>query len=197
MTVMGLPETNSKKVIRSRADRSQRPAKDAPNFLQDCAQAVSLQTLWKPFSLTFTEPVVLFIHLYASLVNILQYLWLESFPVIFSEQYHFSTADTGLAFLGLVVGAFASVPLLFWWIYRNKHTMLDANGCITPEKRLLPAKAACFMVPISLFWFGWTAMSRTHWILPIVGSGFFSSAETLLYVSVAVIRLHLRSNQGA
>ena len=30
-----------------------------------------------------------------------------------------------------------------------------------------------FFVPIGLFWYGWSAQAKLHWIMPIIGSGIF------------------------
>lgn len=36
-------------------------------------------------------------------------------------------------------------------------------------------------LPISMFWFGWTGTSGVHWIVPIIGSAFFSFGTFLLF----------------
>ena len=40
------------------------------------------------------------------------------------------------------------------------------------------------MIPICLFWFGWSARPSIHWIMPIIGSGFFAIGTLLLFNSV-------------
>lgn len=35
-----------------------------------------------------------------------------------------------------------------------------------------------------LFWFGWSARPSIHWIMPIIGSAFFSAGSILLFNSV-------------
>ena len=30
-----------------------------------------------------------------------------------------------------------------------------------------------FFVPVGLFWYGWSAQAKLHWIMPIIGSGIF------------------------
>ena len=41
-----------------------------------------------------------------------------------------------------------------------------------------------FAIPICLFIFGWSARPSVHWIVPIIGSGFFSVGALLLFNSV-------------
>ncbi|OCK97740.1 uncharacterized protein K441DRAFT_743476 [Cenococcum geophilum 1.58] len=32
-----------------------------------------------------------------------------------------------------------------------------------------------FFIPVCLFWFSWSARPSIHWIMPIIGSGYFPS----------------------
>jgi len=59
--------------------------------------------------------------------------------------------------------------------------MYDENGQIKPEKRMPTAIFASFLAPISLLWFGWTARSSIHWIVPILGSSVYASSSLLLF----------------
>jgi MFS transporter, DHA1 family, multidrug resistance protein len=62
--------------------------------------------------------------------------------------------------------------------------MFNEKGEIAPEKRLQPAFVGAFCIPICLFWFGWTSRPGVHWIVPIVGSSFFTIGAFLLFNSV-------------
>lgn len=108
----------------------------------------------------------------------------ESFPIVFIEIYGFTLGQQGLAFLGLLVGALITLVCLFSWLYFYQEKQFNENGEIEPEKRLQPAMVGAFFVPICLFWFGWSARSDIHWIMPIIGSSFFSVAAFLLFQAV-------------
>jgi DHA1 family multidrug resistance protein-like MFS transporter len=41
-----------------------------------------------------------------------------------------------------------------------------------------------FFIPICLFWFGWSARPSIHWIMPIIGSSFFTVGAFLLFMAV-------------
>ena len=43
-----------------------------------------------------------------------------------------------------------------------------------PERRLIPALFASFLLPIGLFLFAWTATSNIHWIVPTIGIAIMS-----------------------
>ncbi|KAF8583544.1 hypothetical protein K439DRAFT_1390461 [Ramaria rubella] len=38
------------------------------------------------------------------------------------------------------------------------------------------------LVPIGLLWYGWSAQARTHFIMPIIGSGIFSAGMMLVFI---------------
>ena len=137
--------------------------------------------LIRPISLNFTEPMVFLLNLYTALIYGLLYLWFESFPIVFIGIYGFNLGEEGLAYLGLLVSAAVALIGLFSWLYFHQEKQFNENGELQPEKRLPPAMVGCFFVPICLFWFGWSARPSIHWIMPIVGSSFFTIAAFLLF----------------
>jgi DHA1 family multidrug resistance protein-like MFS transporter len=141
-------------------------------------------TFVRPITLNFTEPMVFLLNLYIALIYGLLYIWFESFPIVFVEIHHFNLGEEGLAFLGILVGVLIAVACLFYWLYYYQEKMFDENGNIQPEKRLIPAMIGGVFVPICLFWFGWSARPSIHWIMPIIGSGFFGIASFLLFNAV-------------
>jgi len=144
---------------------------------------IAMMSLVRPFQLSFMEPMVLFPNLYIALVYGLLYIWFESFPIVFVEIYGFSLGKEGLAFLGILIGAFVTIPPFFWYLHKYQEPMFNEKGEIQPEKRLPPAMFGGVCIVICLFWFGWTS-GRTHWIVPIIGSAFFSVGTFLLFNSV-------------
>ena len=147
------------------------------------SQVVNMSLL-KPITLNFTEPIVFLLNLYIALIYGLLYIWFESFPLVFEGLYGFNLGLEGVAFLGILVGTFIAVAVLFAWNYYYLENQFDENGNIEPEKRLIPAMVGCFFVPICLFWFGWTSRSDVHWIVPIIGSSFFGIASFTLFQAV-------------
>jgi len=139
--------------------------------------------LVKPITLNFHEPMVLALNLFIALVYACLYLWFESFPIVFVEMYGFNLGLEGVAFLGIFVGAVLTVPVYFAYLYYVQEPQFDENGNISPEKRLPPAIVGAFCIPICMFWFGWSA-GRTHWIVPIIGSMWFSVGAFCLFNAV-------------
>ena len=52
-----------------------------------------------------------------------------------------------------------------------------------PEERLRLAKLGAVALPISLFWFAWTARRSVHWIVPILAGIPFGFGNIMLFVS--------------
>jgi len=145
---------------------------------------IVMMSLVRPFTLNFTEPMVFLLNLYIALIYGLLYIWFESFVIVFIGIYGFSLGEEGLAYLGILVGAFAVIPPYFLYLYYGLEPMFDENGNVQPEKRLIPCMVGCFCIPICLFWFGWTSRESIHWIVPIIGSSFFSIGAFLLFNSI-------------
>jgi MFS transporter, DHA1 family, multidrug resistance protein len=185
-----LPETSSKNILYRRAQRLRKltgnenlKTKAEIMFQHMTAGKVAKMTMIRPFTLTFQEPVVFLLNLYLALVYGLLFIWFESFPLVFGGIYGFNLGQQGLAFLGIFVGALVAIPPFLWYIRAVQEKQFNENGEIKPENRLPPAMVGAFFIPICLFWFGWSARPSIHWIMPIIGTGFFSAGALLLFVS--------------
>lgn len=128
----------------------------------------------RPIRLLISEPIVLLISLYLSIVYAILYLFLTAYPLIFQGQYHMTPGVAGLTLFGIVAGIFIVASYI---IYDNKRyvRLLEANGGIpVPEWRLPPVMIGSVFFAIGLFWLGWTGYNGSvHWIVPTL-SGLFS-----------------------
>jgi MFS transporter, DHA1 family, multidrug resistance protein len=186
-----LPETSASNIL---FRRTQRYRKLTGNLTLKCQPEIDAEgmtgneivqmTLIRPFTLSFTEPIVFLLNFYIALIYALLYLWFESFPIVFIGIYNFSLGKLGLAFLGILMGAFVTIPPFFWYLYKYQEPMFNEAGEIKPEYRLPPAFVGAFFIPVCLFWFGWSSRASVHWIMPVIGSGFFSIGAFLLFISV-------------
>ena len=112
------------------------------------------------------------------------YVWFESFPIVFEEIYGFSISLEGVTFVGILIGAIITIPPFFLYLYKYTEPQFNENGELKPEKRLPAAMFGAFFLPICLFWFGWSARPHLTWVMPIIGSAFFSVGTLLLFNSV-------------
>ena len=189
-----LPETSASNILYRRTVRLrglQKGQENAPILKSEAeveaegitGRDIAMMILVRPVTLSFFEPIVLALNLYIALLYALIYLWFESFPIVFLGYYGFSLGTLGLAYIGILTGALITLPPFFWHLYTYLEPKFNSNGEIKPELRLPPAFVGGFCIPICLFWFGWSA-GRTHWIVPIIGTGFFSIGAFLLFNSV-------------
>ena len=138
-----------------------------------------LHSLYRPFMLLFLEPMCLNLCLFSSILLGILYLFFGAFDLVFKNVYHFKLWQIGLTFLGLLIGmllAIASDP--FWnWNYlrlmRKKEKETGQEDASEPEFRLPPSIGGAPLCVIGLFWFAWTIYPSVHWIVPIIGAGFF------------------------
>lgn len=129
-----------------------------------------LRAIIRPTKLLVMSPIVLLLALLCAFVFGLLFLLFTTFPAVFKEQYHFSTGTSGLAYLGVGIGM-ASSLVAFATISDKLH---KAGGdSPKPEERLKPMMYVIPAIPIGIFWYGWAADQRTHWIVPILGTFVF------------------------
>jgi DHA1 family multidrug resistance protein-like MFS transporter len=101
------------------------------------------------------------------------FIWFESFPLVFGDIYGFDVRSQGLAYLGILVGLLCTIPMYLLWI---KYGVLPAfaKPNFKAEMMLPPIFVGSVALPVCLFWYGWTARESIPWIVPIIGSSFFT-----------------------
>ncbi|KIV98833.1 uncharacterized protein PV09_09404 [Verruconis gallopava] len=186
-----LPETSANNILYRRTKRLRKSLRNdklvcQPELMsQDmAAKDIVMMILVRPITLNFLEPMVFLLNLYIALIYGLLYIWFESFPIVFVEIYGFNLGEEGLAFLGILLGAIIVIVPFFWYLKKYVEPRVGLDGSIKPEDRLPAACVGAFAIPICLFWFGWASRPDVHWIVPIIGSSWFSIGTFLLFNSV-------------
>ncbi|CAG8224399.1 unnamed protein product [Penicillium salamii] len=133
---------------------------------------VVLQVLVRPLMLLVRSPILLVISLYVALVFGVMYLLFTTFTGVFEGQYGFSTAISGLTYLGLGVALLFSMFIFNMFNARVLAARMKADGVQQPrpEYRLLFMIWFSPFVAFGLFIYGWTAYYQIHWIVPIIGT---------------------------
>jgi DHA1 family multidrug resistance protein-like MFS transporter len=183
-----MPETNPSNILHRRAQRMKKATGDPTLKSQSQTVEVSakenLHVLSRAFTLTFSEPIILFVDLYTGLLYGILYLWFESFPLVFGDIYGFNIGQQGLVFLGIFVGGLITLPCYLFWISKYLIPQFSEKKPIRPEVILPPTFFGAFALPICLFWYGWTARVSIHWIVPLIGSGLFTISIITLFMPV-------------
>ena len=131
----------------------------------------------------FTELFVFLISLYASFLFGLLFFFFLAYPLTFGPIYRFGLGSRGLAFIGIGFGTISGnigFIILFRW-FNKKEAFKDITKAF-----LGPAMIGAVMLPISLFWFGWTARGSVHWIVPIIAGFPFGCSMMLLFAGTTV-----------
>ncbi|KAJ6259764.1 hypothetical protein Dda_5404 [Drechslerella dactyloides] len=134
------------------------------------AKEVFMRAIWRPVKMLLFSPIILLLSLYMSVVYGYLYLLFTTFYLVFQGQYGFSTGSVGLAYLGIGVGSFLGL-IIFGGLNDKVYVKLrDKHGVDKPEYRLPMLTWSCWLIPVGLFIYGWTAEKHVHWIAPILGT---------------------------
>ncbi|GAD96374.1 MFS multidrug transporter, putative [Paecilomyces variotii No. 5] len=141
--------------------------------------------LKRPVLLFCKSPIVLLLSTYMSVVYGLLYLFFTTITSVFEEQYGFSTGLAGLAYLGIGVGFFIGLAAVAMTNDKVVVKLTARNkGIFEPEMRLPAMIFFSCILPISFFWYGWTAAKHVHWIAPIIGMAPFGIGMMGIYLPI-------------
>ncbi|POR34074.1 Putative MFS-type transporter [Tolypocladium paradoxum] len=140
--------------------------------------------LSRPWILLFKEPIVLLTSVYMAIIYGTLYLCFAAFPIVFQQGKGWKPGIGGLAFVGIAVGMMISVVGTMFDNRRYRRVAAKSGGNAPPEARLPPALVGSILLPLGLFWFAWTNGSDIHWVVPIIGSGFFAAGIVLVFLSL-------------
>lgn len=181
-----VPETYHPALLRKKAQNLRESTGDerykAAMELQQKSviKAIGL-SLYRPMQLLAQEFMVQALCLYSAILLGILYLFFGAFPLVFRTNHGFPLYAQGLTFAGIMVGMILAVLSDPIW-HRNYDRLINKREKATgekdvaePEFRLPPAIAGSILVPIGMFWFGWTTYRSIHWIVPLLGSAVFGA----------------------
>ncbi|KAJ7260942.1 major facilitator superfamily domain-containing protein [Mycena haematopus] len=142
--------------------------------------------LSRPLIYLFTEPVVMLVSLYLSVLYGILYGFFEAFAVVYIEIRGFKTTSYGLTYISLGLGFVVAYVLLATTgqqLYVKSAEASAAKGVPTPpESRLVLTYFGAVVSPLSLFLFAWTApFPHVHWIVPCIAEFLFSCSMMLIF----------------
>nr|POE85405.1 putative transporter [Quercus suber] len=186
LTLFCLPELYAPVLLKRKAQRMRKQTNDERYWHPHEAVKINIQNVFtkhlsRPLVMFFTEPMVTLIALYASFVYALLYMTLEVFPIVYSEQRHYSLVISTLPFLGLFIGVVCAVFVNLANQPRYIRLVAANKGRAVPEARLQPMIIGGVLFAIGLFWFGWTAAPRFHWSIPTVATIFIGAGFNIIF----------------
>ncbi|KAK8202265.1 hypothetical protein M8818_005792 [Zalaria obscura] len=145
--------------------------------------SVHLRTaLFRPFRLLATQPIVQALAIYIAYVYGIMYLVLSTFPGLWTGYYGESIGIGGLNYISLGLGFFLGTQIgapLNDRFYRQLKKR--NNGVGRSEFRVPLMFPGSALIPMGLFWYGWTAETKQHWILPNIGAAIFSVGNIMVF----------------
>lgn len=185
-----LPESGAQTILYRRAKRIRQATGDASYRAQseiDAAKIhpgqLALRILTRPFVLC-VDPAALYCHLLLGIAYGCFWLDFESFPMVFQGIYGFNLGELGLPFIGLLVSLAIALVGYVWYLRTIAEPRLLRTGKIAPEERLEVALVATFLIPFSLFIYGWSARPDISYWGPVVGGSLVLPGVFLLYQAI-------------
>ncbi|KAL2863370.1 major facilitator superfamily domain-containing protein [Aspergillus lucknowensis] len=177
--VLFVPETYASKLL---VDKKRRLA-GCSLAVQPSLMGLLSTTLTRPWKMLFTEPILFLLSLYMAFVFGILYLDFTAYPVVYRETRGWSSGIAGLSFLGICVGMTVAT-LASPYLNHIHRTYTQRLGGPFPEARLPHLILTSWLIPISLFWFAWTATPPTHWISGIAAGVPFGFSLILLFLGI-------------
>lgn len=198
---LGMSETYKKVVLINRAKSL---GIEGPGEDRSTAETIKFfirKTVLRPLHMLCTETIVTLFDLYVAINFGLLNAFFPAFPLVFRETYDFGLGQIGLTFLGQAAGSligFCMIVAFDKYSYqprwRAAKEQKEGKAKLPPEQRLWIAMVGAPLLPISLFWFGWTARSNIHWISPVAAEAIFSCGNLLIFTCAS---LYLTDSYGA
>ncbi|KAJ5377055.1 Major facilitator superfamily domain general substrate transporter [Penicillium cosmopolitanum] len=160
-------------VFMSSDDSSEKVVKRIRWKVKSDEQRDSLATMiqisvYRPFHMLVTEPVVFFFSVWVSFSWATLYLQFSSVPLVFRTNHGFNVEQTGAVFTAMCVGV---VLITIISITQEKIAARFGKLSSSAEGRLYFVCVESILLPIGLFWFGWSSFPSVHWIVPSMAVG--------------------------
>lgn len=149
------------------------------------SKQVFFRAIVRPTKMLLFSPIVSLLSLYMAIVYGYLYLLFTTITGLFEQVYGFSQGSAGLAFLGIGVGMLLGLVIFGATSDKVVTYLTNKNGGERkPEYRLPHMMIGAALVPIGLFWYGWSAQERVHYIMPIIGTGFVGSGLLATFMPI-------------
>lgn len=129
----------------------------------------------RPIRLILTQPIIQLMSLYLAYNFGILFIVLSTFATLWTSHYHQSVSISGLHYIALAIGytiaAQVGAPLTdrIWAHLKSK----SPTGTTAPEFRVPLMIPGAILIPLGLFWYGWSAEARVFWLVPDIGIGVF------------------------
>ncbi|KAF6804021.1 MFS transporter [Colletotrichum sojae] len=190
LILLCMPETYGPLLLQWKAAHYRRITGDerfrSEHEILDATLLSRLRTsMTRPF-LMLTEPIIMAMTLYITVVYVVLFTFLVGWPYVLEYTYGLSQGLANIIFIAMFVGTqinFSLVPIVYRMTVRR--TSRKDDGSFDPETRLWYAMfGAAVSVPVSLFWLGWTNFASISVWSAIFAVVFFGFGVTGIFICV-------------
>lgn len=149
-------------------------------FHRDLFSRLSVGLL-RPLLLLIQRPVIQVIALVMALNFAIYCLMLSTFANLWIERYGESESISSLNYISIAIGttlASQGGGHLMDFIYRRLRDR--SNGKTSPEFRVPFIVPGVLLIPVGLFWYGWSAEQGISWVMVDVGAAIFTCGSFIL-----------------
>ncbi|KAI9700577.1 MAG: hypothetical protein M1820_006731 [Bogoriella megaspora] len=143
-----------------------------------------MRSIIRPTKLLCFMPICTVLCLYTAVVYGILYLLFTTFTYVFEEQYHFSSGNVGLTYLGIGIGLLVGLGAFGFASDRILKAKTKNGGEMKPEYRLPPLVPGSFCIPLGLFLYGWTAQYHEQWAIPLLGTLFVGIGMLAVFMAI-------------
>lgn len=185
-------ETRSNVLLHRKCRSLNKAQAEATGIRFQPATGVNLQMeisiIWKSFAfplrLLFTESVVFWFSVWVSFAWAILYMQFSSIGIVFRTVYDFNNTQVGAVYASVIVGSILSTILAVVQEPITRLLLPHSLATNSPERRLLSPCIQSILLPIGLFWFGWTSRSSISWISPSLAIGSCTMGIFSIYLAV-------------
>jgi MFS family permease len=172
------PETSEARILRKKAKKLSKETGQRHHTDYEGTKMTLSQELWtsiiRPTRLIATQPILQLMSVFTAFNFGVLYFVLSTFSSLFTDQYYQTTAQSGIHYLSLAIGYLIAdqvggiITDQIW-----AHLKKKAGDSTAPEFRVPLMVPGGLLMPIGLFWYGWSAEAKLHWIMPDIGAAVF------------------------
>ncbi|KAJ7881362.1 major facilitator superfamily domain-containing protein [Mycena olivaceomarginata] len=168
--ILTLPETYAPVILLKKADPVGNKGIFAAAEKQDWSlQGVIKRTLYRPFEMLASEPILVLITAYLSLIYGVLYGLFQAVPIIFVRKRDFTIAQSGLIFIGVGIGTSLGSALNVWLLRNDPQLIRNAStGAMV---------GGCAFV-IGIFWLG-----CVPWYVPALSTIVVGMSVCMIFIS--------------
>ncbi|KAI3293272.1 hypothetical protein DTO002I6_4923 [Penicillium roqueforti] len=185
--ILVVPETFEQTLLTQRAKRLRTKSKNWALHAKAEEKVVSyqdiaVQYLLRPFQMLVQEPILLLITLYMGFIYGFLYTCFVAYPVSFQEQRGWNDGIGALPFVAFICGVFCGCLIIIAFSLTRYRTFILRNGRVQPEERLIPMIIGGILLPVGMFWFGWTSDPHIIWVPQVISGAFLGSGVLLIFL---------------